>query len=205
MNELIDTVVFDLGGVLINWDPRNLYRKIFDTDRKMEWFLENICNMAWNEEQDAGRSLKEATQLLVDQHPPYKSYIEAYYGRWTEMLDGSKEEVVDILKRIKNDDHFRLLGLTNWSAETFPFALERFSFLSLFEGILVSGDEGLKKPAKEIYDLLFERYSLQAEKCIFIDDSLRNINAAEHCGMVGIHFKSADQLAERLKELKVLT
>lgn len=205
MNQLIDTVVFDLGGVLINWDPRNLYRKMFDSDRKMEWFLENICTMDWNEQQDAGRSLREATDLLLELHPPYKAYIEAYYGRWTEMLDGPKQEVVDILTQLNEENNYRLLALTNWSAETFPFAQERFHFLQIFEGILVSGEEGLKKPAKEIYHLLFERYSLKPEKCIFIDDSKRNIDGAEQCGMIGIHFQSAELLAERLKELEVIS
>ncbi len=205
MNDNIKTVVFDLGGVLINWDPRNMYRKMFDSERKMEWFLENICTMDWNEEQDAGRTIKEATALLVHKYPPYKSYIEAYYGRWVEMLDGEKTGTVKILNQIKKENKFRLLALTNWSAETFPYALERFSFLNQFEGILVSGEEGMKKPSKSIYDLLFRRYKIKAEESIFIDDSLRNIDAAEHCGMVGIHFQSADQLAERLRDLKILS
>jgi len=200
----IETVIFDLGKVLIDWEPRRLFRKIFDDEKEMEYFLENICTSDWNVQQDKGRLLADATQLLVDKYPDYTPQIEAFYGRWEEMLGGAIQPTVDILEELINAKTHRVLALTNWSAETFPIALRDFHFLKWFEGILVSGDEKLIKPDIAIYDLMCKRYNIDPTTAVFIDDSLKNIKGCEEYGMKGIHFKSGEQLRKELNELGVL-
>jgi len=204
MKRNIETVIWDLGNVLIKWDPRNLYRKIFDKEETMEWFLEEICTMDWNEAQDGGRTWAEGIRLLVAQYPDYTKEINAYHARWEEMLGGSIEGSAAILRHLKENNSHRLYALTNWSAETFPIALETFDFLQLFEGILVSGAENLKKPDPKIYHLLLDRYHINPATAVFIDDSLRNIKAARAIGINAIHFKSAEQLNQELTEYGVL-
>jgi 2-haloacid dehalogenase len=198
MQKAISTIIFDLGGVLIDWNPAYLYRKIFATEEEVTHFLTNICTPDWNEEQDAGRSLQLATDILVQKHPEYESAIRAFYGRWEEMLGGPIQGTVDLLTQFHQEKRYRLYALTNWSSETFPIAQARYDFLQLFEGILVSGEEGIKKPDAKIYQLILDRYQLKAEKSIFIDDNLRNIVAAEALGINTIHFKSAEQLKDTL-------
>lgn len=190
----IMTIIFDLGGVLIDWDPRYLYRKIFDDEERMEWFLQQICTPDWNEEQDGGRSLQTAMDLLIRRHPEWETEISAFYGRWSEMLGGAIADTVDILGQIKSTGRFRLYALTNWSAETWPVAWDRFRFLHEFDGVLVSGQERLKKPDPTIYRLLLDRYGIDPTSAIFIDDNLRNVRAAEACGIPSIHFKGAGEL-----------
>jgi 2-haloacid dehalogenase len=196
----VDTVIFDLGGVLIDWNPKHLYRKIFDDEEKMNWFLSEITTPDWNEEQDAGRPVAVATEILVRQHPSYKKEIEAFYDRWPEMLGGPITGTVDIFKSLKEANTHRIYALTNWSAETFPVAQARYDFLEWFEGILVSGEEQLKKPDPRIYQLILDRYNITAENAVFIDDNLRNIKAAINCGIHGIHFESPGQLKNSLLE-----
>lgn len=201
---MINTVIFDLGGVLIDWNPRYLYRKIFDSEEKMEWFLKEICNSDWNEQQDAGRTLEEATRVLVAEYPEYQSEISAYYGRWTEMLGGTISGTVDILKTLKSANQHRIYALTNWSAETFPYALQQFEFLQWFEGILVSGVEKVKKPDPKIYHLILDRYQIDPSTAVFIDDSKKNVLGSESVGLKAIQFDSPVQLERELKDLRVL-
>jgi len=200
----IKTVIFDLGGVLIDWEPRRLFRKIFDDETEMESFLNNVCTPDWNVQQDGGRTLKEATETKVAEFPNYEPQIRAFYGRWEEMLGGAIQGTVDILEKVRDADHLRLYALTNWSAETFPVALRDYEFLQWFEGILVSGDEKMIKPQPEIYNLILERYDIEASSSVFIDDSLKNIKGCEACGIHGIHFQSPEQLAKDLEALGVM-
>ncbi|MEL6866917.1 MAG: HAD family phosphatase [Bacteroidota bacterium] len=200
----ITTIVFDLGGVLIDWNPRYLYRKIFATEAQVDHFIENICTMAWNEQQDAGRTWAEANEVLIAQHPAYQSEIEAYFGRWPEMLGGAIGETVKILEHFHQSKTYRLYALTNWSAETFPVAKKRFAFLKYFEDILVSGEVKLKKPDQRIYQLLFERFDIIPEEAIFIDDSAKNIKAAAEVGMQVIHFQDGPSLSASLRKMAVL-
>ncbi len=204
MSQKIETVIFDLGGVLINWDPRNMYRKIFDDKDKMEDFLKHITTMDWNEQQDGGYKLADATEDLVAKHPEFESEIRAYYGRWTEMLDGAKQGTVDLLTQIHEEKKYRLYALTNWSGELFHHALERFPFLQFFEGILVSGDENMKKPDLRIYNLILDRYTINPETAVFIDDNFRNIEAAKKVKLQTIHFQSEEQLKKDLEDLGVV-
>ncbi|MEY2904358.1 MAG: hypothetical protein RJA52_374 [Bacteroidota bacterium] len=194
----MDTVVFDLGGVLIDWKPEYLYRKIFSTEEKVNWFLKEICTLEWNEEQDGGRSIKEGTELLINNFPEHESEIRAYYDRWEEMLGGAIIETVEILEKIHEKGNHRLFALTNWSAETWPVALEKFPFLSKFQDVLVSGREGLKKPDLRIYELLYHKFSIQPERAVFIDDNIRNINAAKLTGLNTIHFTNPSELRKEL-------
>ena len=198
---MIKTIIFDLGKVLINWDPRNLYRKVFSDEKEMEYFLSEVCTMDWNEQQDAGRSWKDGIDLLVPQFPKYEMEINAYFDRWEEMLGGEISGTVEILKQLKASRKFRIYGLTNWSAETFPIALKQFDFLKLFEGILVSGNEGIKKPDPAIYERMLERYQIERQTALFIDDSLRNVKAAEKTGIKSIHFTSPEALEKSLEIL----
>ena len=198
----IDTIVFDFGGVLIDWNPRYVFRSLFDDEEKMEWFLANITTDEWNVQQDKGRLLQDATALLVESFPEHQQLIEAYYGRWEEMLKGEITETVEILHELRNK--FRLYGLTNWSAETFPIALERYSFLKEFDGILVSGEEKLIKPDPAIFHLLMERYTITAENAVFIDDNIKNVTAAKNIGFHIVHFTTADLLRRQLQEWKLL-
>ncbi len=199
-----DTVIFDLGGVLIDWNPEYVFRQVFDDEEEMRYFLTEICSPAWNEEQDAGRPLAEATELLVAEHPQYEEPIRAYYGRWEEMLGDAIHDTVALLEGLYQSKSHRLLALTNWSYETFPVALERFDFLQWFEGILVSGHEKLKKPDPRIYRRLFEKYEVNVPASIFIDDNARNVAAAEGVGLEAIHFTSPDQLRRELGRRKVI-
>lgn len=202
----IENIIFDLGGVLIDWNPEYLYSKIFDHDQeRMDWFLGNICTADWNIEQDAGRSFKEGTDLLLKQYPQYETWIRAFYVRWREMLKGEIEDTVLILNKLNSFNELKLYALTNWSVETFPVAEARFPFLKLFEGIVVSGMENTRKPFPEIYNILLNRYDLKADQSLFIDDNQDNVDAARELGMVGVHFKSPDQLHEDLVKLGILS
>jgi len=201
---MIKNIIFDLGGVLVDWNPKYVYRTIFKTEEEVDWFLQNITTMEWNVEQDGGRSIAAANELLISQYPEHKENILAYYGRWTEMLGGPIQETVDILKQLVDSKKYRMLALTNWSAETFPVAIERYEFLSWFEGIVVSGTEKCKKPEPEIYKILIDRYQVNPTECIFIDDNKDNIKMAEELGIRGIHFISPQLLHEKLINMEIL-
>ncbi len=197
----IDTVVFDLGNVLIRWNPRNLYRKIFGDDvQAMETFLSEVCPPEWNERQDAGRSWQEGIEEAIARHPSQETQIRAYHERWEETLDGVIEETVLILDEL-HAKGVRLLALTNWSAETFPIALERFPFLHTFEGILVSGEEGIIKPDPAIFQLLKSRYQLEGSRAVFIDDHAPNVTGARQEGFNALQFTGAVQLRKDLAAL----
>ena len=200
-----DTVIFDLGGVLIEWDPRRVYREVFDGDEeRVDWFLSTICTPEWNHRQDAGRSLAEATEERVARFPEHEALIRAYYGRWEEMLGGAIEESVGILHDVKQAGH-PVYALTNWSAETFPVARSRFDFLTWFDGIVVSGEVRMAKPDAAIYHHLLAEHGIMADDAVYIDDSLRNVEAAEELGFHGIHFQSPAQLRTELEDLGFLT
>ena len=200
----IDTIIFDLGGVLIDWNPEYVYREVFNGDQqKIDWFLNTICTHEWNVEQDAGRSIQKATELLVAQYPEYEEWIRIFYDRWEDMLGGTILETVTLLNKLKQANNHRLYALTNWSAETFPVALQRYEFLQHFEGILVSGEEKTVKPFPKIYEILLERYQINPLLSVFIDDNLENVEVAKKFGIKGIHFKSTQQLREELTNLGV--
>ena len=201
---MFDTIILDLGNVLINWDPKLLYNKLFDSEEKTNHFLENICTLTWNEEQDAGRSLEAGTKALIEEFPQHKAEIEAYYSRWEEMLNGPIEGTVEIFKKLKATGKYKFYALTNWSAELFPIALRKFDFLNWFDGIVVSGDEGIRKPEAAFFQILFDRYQVNPADAVFIDDNLRNVEAARKLGIQSIRFTSPEELEKELKDLNVL-
>jgi 2-haloacid dehalogenase len=196
----MSTVVFDLGGVLIDWDPRHLYRKLLPTDDDVERLLAEVTTSEWNAEQDRGRAWDDAVALLSEQHPEHAELIAAYHHRWDEMIGGPIEETVDILADLRNTGT-ELYALTNWSAEKFPIARERFHWLSWFRGIVVSGEERLIKPDPRIFQLLTERYGVELSSAVYIDDNPPNVEAAEQLGMTAVHFTSPAKLRARLAEI----
>ena len=198
----VKNIIFDLGGVLIDWNPEYVYLDVFNGDRKkMQWFFDDICTMDWNENQDAGYPLAQATEDRVALFPQYEEWIRMYYGRWEEMLGDAIAPTVSILQQFVKDPHYRVVALTNWSAETFPIALDRFEFLQWFEGIVISGAENTRKPFAEIYQLTLDRFKMQAQECLFIDDNLRNVEGAKALGIQGYHFTTPQQLkVDLLKE-----
>lgn len=200
----INTIIFDLGGVLIDWNPRYLYRKIFNTEEEINWFLENVCTPEWNDRQDAGRSFEEATEELVAKFPEHELAIRAWYGRWSETISGRIDETVALLTEIKESKRYKLYALTNWSAETFPWALDNFEFLHWFDGIVVSGVEKSRKPFPEFYQILFDRYQINPTQAIFIDDNLKNVEGALKVGLPTVHFQSAGQVRQEFIKIGII-
>jgi 2-haloacid dehalogenase len=197
------TVVFDLGGVLIEWDPRHLYRKLFDAPDEMESFLAEVTTAEWNAQQDAGRPWSEAVETLVAEHPGRRELIEAFYLRWPEMLAGEIPETVDVLAELRAAG-IRLVALSNWSAEMFPVAQARFDFLSWFEGIVISGEVAVNKPDRRIFAHLVEQFEIEPAATLFIDDSPANIDAARALGFRAIQFTDAAELRRELVRLGLL-
>lgn len=201
----IKNVVFDFGGVLLDWNPRYLYKDVFNDDKKMEFFLQNICTNEWNAQMDKGKPFEEAIAELSAQFPQYKDEIALYYSSWGKMLQGEIKEGLDIFNKVVDSGRFKVYGLTNWSYQTFPIAFSRYRFLDKFEGIVVSGEEKMIKPEKGIYHILFERYHLIPNECVFIDDNKNNIDSCIAQGMHGIHLTSYKEAKEQLSKLLDLT
>lgn len=197
------TVIFDLGGVLIRWNPRFLYRKLIADEAEMEAFLADICTSDWNECQDAGRTFEEGARELIARHPDKEHLIRAFGDRFQEMIPGALEDTAGIVAELKAKGT-PLYALTNWSSETFPPQRERFPFLAHFDGIVVSGDEGLIKPDHRLFRRLLERYGVAAEEAVFIDDDPNNAKAASEIGIHGIHFTDASALRAELRRLGFL-
>jgi 2-haloacid dehalogenase len=196
----IKSVVFDIGGVLIDWNPRHLYRKIFKSEEEMEWFLSNICTYEWNVQQDGGKLFSEGTAELSAKYPEYSDKIVLYYGRWKEMLGGELKDTVKIFNELKSAG-MPIYALSNWSHEAFPAAYERYDFMKQFDGLVVSGYEKLLKPDLAIYRVLMSRYNVNPVESVYIDDNKANTDAAAELGFQSIHFRSAEQLRKELRGL----
>ena len=198
----IKNIVFDFGGVLVDWNPRYMYKSVFNDDALMERFLADVCTDEWNVQQDKGRSLAEGTRLLQERFPEHHDMIQLFYDKWDVMLHSDIKENVDVLYELKGK--YKLLGLTNWSAETFPIALARYSFFGEFDGIVVSGEEKLIKPDRAIFDVLLERYKICAAESVFIDDNIANIRTANALGFNTIHVNDGMNLHDELVAFGVL-
>ena len=196
-------VVFDLGGVLIDWNPRHLYRKLFQHEPEMEDFLANICTTQWNLQQDAGRSFREACTALKLEHPDQADMIDAWFGRFDEMMAGPIAGSVDILAELRERE-VPIYALSNWSAETFPFAQRRFEFLQWFRAILLSAEVRLLKPDPRIFQYFCENFALKPEQIIYIDDLEHNVEAARTIGMHAIRFSDPVSLRQELVQLGFL-
>ena len=199
-----NTVIFDLGGVLIDWNPRHLYRKLFaGNEAAMEHFLATVCTQEWNRCQDAGRSFAEGARLLKAEHPDKAELIDAYAARFDEMMPGPITGSVAILAELR-DRGTPLYGLTNFSAETYPPTFERFEFLRWFRGVLVSGEVGVIKPDPRIFELLIERFAIDPKRVVYIDDVAVNVDAARPFGIHAIHFTTPSTLRAELTKLGLL-
>jgi 2-haloacid dehalogenase len=196
-------IVFDIGNVLITWDPKILYRKIFATENEVEHFLTHILPPEWNLEQDRGRSWEQAEQLQIALHPQYADTIRAFRSRWHETIPGAIEGTVTILEELKRAN-IPLYAVTNFASDTFKEAQKRFPFLAnSFIDIVVSGEEKLIKPDPAIFQILLNRNRLKVENCIFIDDSFANVNAAASLGFKALHFTTPDNFRTDLQKLGV--
>jgi 2-haloacid dehalogenase len=196
-------VVFDLGGVLIDWNPRYLYRKLFDDEAAMERFLADVVSPEWNGQQDSGRTWAEAVEVLSREHPEQRDLIAAYWLRWQETLGDAIAPTVAILEELRGAG-VRLYALSNWSAETFPVARPRYPFLDWFDGIVISGEEKVAKPDPAIFQHLLDRYGLDPATTVFIDDSEANVRAAAAEGITSRRFVNAATLRNDLRRLGLL-
>lgn len=195
----IKNIVFDFGGVLVDWNPRYLYDKYFGDEQQAQWFLDNICLYSWNLQMDGGKPFAEGVAELQAEHPEWAEAIGIYHTRWVEMMGGEVEGTADVLRRLKAKG-YGIYGLTNWSAETFPLIRDTYPVFGEFDGIVVSGEEHLLKPNAAIYHCLLERYNLQPEESIFIDDNADNVAAAKAVGMESVRFADAATLVQQLAE-----
>ena len=197
------TFVFDLGGVLLDWNPRYLYSKIFSETEEMEYFLENICSPAWNAQMDVNKTFQEGIEELLPKYPDYADQIRMYQTRWSEMLRGEFPGSVAVLRELK-EAGYRLAALSNWSGETFPRVKDQYEFLGWFDPLVLSGEVGVAKPDPVIYQILLRELGQSAEECIFIDDMPDNIAEAARQGFETIHFDSAENLRIDLSEKGLL-
>lgn len=204
MTQTIEAIIFDFGNVLLEWDPRHVYRRYFpNDDAAMEKFLHEVNFMEWNAQQDKGRSFAEGVAELSWQFPQYSQLIRAYYDNWKDSIGNHLEGTVEIMKRLKAAG-YPLYGLSNWSAETFPLMRDKFDFFDLLDDIVISGEVGMIKPEPEIFEHMLERIGKPAGACLFIDDAAANVEQAQQLGFATIHFHSPEQLGAELHRLQVL-
>jgi len=204
MNKIINTIIFDFGGVLIDWNPMNVYIKAFDGDiEKARWFLDNICTFSWNTALDGGKDWQQSIDEKIAEFPEFEKLIRLYMEEWELMLTDPIHETVEILKKLKDSGKYRLYAITNWSAPTFSVTFKKYDFLKWFEAISVSGELKMLKPDKEIYLYTLNKHHIKAENSIFIDDNHANVQTANELGMNGIIFKGAEELKQSLKGLGV--
>jgi len=204
MHTDIKAIISDFGGVLLSWDPKNLYQRFFpDQPQAMESFLKEIDFYNWNDQQDKGRPFSEGIEIVSAQHPQYTHLIQAYFDHWDDSITGSIQGTVDILKALKKKGYL-LFGLSNWSAETFPRVRQKYDFFNMFDDILLSGDVKLIKPDQAIFNLLLTKIRYSAPECLLIDDSQLNINTAKKMGFKTIHFTTPEQLQTDLQRLNLL-
>ena len=203
MTTHINAVVFDYGNVLIEWDPRRVYRRFFEDEDSMEQFLREVNFMEWNAQQDKGRPFAEGVAILSEQFPQHAHLIQAYHDHWKDSIGAADWQTVEIMKQLKQKG-YSLYGLSNWSAETFPYAREKYDFFDLFDDMVISGEVREIKPHPEIFHILLGKIGRPAQECLFIDDSLPNIRQANTMGFQTIHFESPEQLKRELTILGIL-
>jgi len=200
----IKAIIFDFGNVLLEWNPRYVYQRFFPNDPEaMENFLKEVNFADWNLQQDKGRPFIEGVAVLSEEFPHYAQLIQAYHENWTDSIGAAYNGTIELLKQLKQAG-YPLYGLSNWSAETFPFAREKYDFFDLFDDFVISGAVGHVKPDPEIFQIILEKIGRPAHECLFIDDALININQAQKMGFETIHFQSPEQLAAALREHRIL-
>lgn len=199
---IIKNIVFDFGGVLLDWNPRYLYRDFFKNEEEMEFFLSHVCTQDWNEQMDAGHPFKEAVEELQAEWPQFESAILMYWKEWPRMVRGHFPQSVKLLHELKNKG-YRIYGLTNWSAETLKLMIPLYDFFEELDGMVVSGEEKVLKPHPRIYQILLSRYNLQAEETVFLDDNQANVIGASAAGICGILFDNMENVRTKLAALGV--
>jgi len=204
MNSTIKAIIFDFGNVLIEWNPRFLYHRYFPNDSEgMERFLEEVNFMDWNVQQDKGRPFVEGVAALAQQFPQYSHLFQAYHDHWPDSIGNAFAGTIELMKELKQAG-YPLYGLSNWSAETFPYARAKYDFFELLDDMVISGEVGHVKPDPEIFQVLLDKIGRRAHECLFIDDALVNISQAQKMGFAVIHFQSSEQLRASLRELEIL-
>ncbi|MBR6003002.1 MAG: HAD family phosphatase [Bacteroidales bacterium] len=189
------TIIFDFGGVLVDWDPHHLYDEYFGSREKTDWFLANICTMAWNVQMDGGKPFAEGIAELSAEYPEWSKEIRMFFDRWIEMMGDELPGMRELLQDLKAHG-YRLLGLTNWSCETFCQVRHRYPVFDLLDGMLVSGEERLTKPSPAIFRRMIEKFSLEPSECVFIDDNQANVEGSVAAGLPAILFPGASKLRE---------
>ena len=201
---MIKNIIFDFGGVLIDWNPLHLYNRYFLGDEaKARWFIDNICTMEWNVQMDAGKPFADGIRELTALHPEWADAIAAYRARWQEMIGGPIPGMTDVVHQLK-DAGYHVFGLSNWSWETLSTIIDDYPVIKELEGVVISGLEYVIKPQPEIYRLLLDRYRLKADECVFIDDNLANVQGAEAVGIHGLLFAGPEMLKEEFKKLHIM-
>lgn len=197
---MIKNIIFDFGGVLLDWNPHYLYDPYFGDVEKAEWFLTNICTYPWNAQHDAGKPVAEGTTELIAQYPEWEKEIRMYYSEFEKMLSGQIADMEEYIKELKGRG-FRIYGLSNWSVETFAMIRPKYPILDLMEDMVISGKEKVMKPDAKIYQIALSRFGIKPEESVFIDDNVNNIIGCEAAGIHGIVFKDAGQLRSDLEKL----
>jgi len=200
---MIKNIIFDFGGVLIDWNPLHLYNKYFNDEAKAQWFIDNICKMDWNVQMDAGKPFSEGIAELTAQYPEWADAIAAYRQRWVEMIGGPIPGMLEFIQKLKTAG-YHVYGLSNWSWETLSTIIDDYPFFKELEGAIISGLEFVIKPYPEIYQLLLTRYNLKADECLFIDDNIANVHGAENVGIHGLQFVGIEQLEKDLQKKGIL-
>ena len=198
----IPSIIFDFGGVLLDWNPHHLYHRFFHDQSEIDRFLSEINFPDWNLQQDKGRPFSQGVAELSVKFPHYSHLIRAYHEYWEESIVGPINGSVEILRRLKKA-RYSIYGLSNWSAETFPIAYNKYDFFRLFDGIVISGEVKVTKPDPAIFEIILKLINRPAMECLFIDDSETNTSIAKKLGFAAIHFKSPDQLELELKNLNI--
>jgi 2-haloacid dehalogenase len=191
--------LFDLGGVFFDWDPNYYFINVFSDPKERKYFLENVCNDAWNIQQDAGRSVEEAEIELISKFPKYERQIKMFYANHRDMIKGTFSQSIKILEYLRQN-HYECYVLSNWSAETFVGMIQEYPFLKKFNGLLISGQDKLIKPNLEIYELAIKRFNLNVQKCVFIDDKFENIEAAKKLNFHTIHLTNPETIEVDIKK-----
>ena len=191
--------LFDLGGVFFDWDPKHFFNNIFSSSEELDYFLSIVCNDEWNVQQDAGRTIKEAEEEIIPKFPQYEKQIKMYYANHRKMIKGVFFDSIEILNKLKKNNYFCYV-LSNWSAETFIGMTEDYPFLKQFDGLLISGQDNLIKPDPAIYKLAIQRFDLDPEKTVFIDDKLENVEAAKKLNFHTIHLVNPKTINAEIKK-----
>ena len=194
---MIKNIIFDYGGVLLDWNPHYLYDPYFGDPDKAEWFLTHICTYEWNAQHDNGKPIAEGTAELVAQHPEWEKEIYLYYDEFMKMMGGQIPGMEELVKDLKTKG-YRIFGLSNWSVETFALVRPAYPVLDLMEDMVISGVEHVMKPDRRIFELALKRFGIEASETIFIDDNPNNVKAACEVGIRGVLFQSREQLLSEL-------